>query len=187
MTREEAWALVQEQTPSDSLRRHMLAVEACMKWQAEKQGGNVEEWGLAGLLHDFDYELHPDEHPLWGMALLESKGVSPEVIRAIASHYPEKTGVNPTSPMERSLFAVDELSGFVTACVYVRPSRSIMDLEVKSVTKKLKTAAFAAGVNRDDVAKGAELMGIPLADLIAQVIEAMKGQADALGLAGASD
>lgn len=187
MTREEAWALVQEQTPSDSLRRHMLAVEACMRWQAQKQGGEVGEWGLAGLLHDFDYELHPEEHPLWGMALLESKGVSPEVIRAIASHYPEKTGVNPDSPMERSLFAVDELSGFVTACVYVRPSSSIMDLEVKSVTKKLKTAAFAAGVNRGDVAKGAELMGISLADLIAHVIEAMKGQANALGLAGVTE
>lgn len=158
-----------------------------MRWQAVRQGGDPDLWGLAGLLHDFDYELHPDEHPLWGMALLESRGVSAEVIRAISSHYPEKTGVNPESPMERSLFSVDELSGFVTACVYVRPSRSIKDLEVKSVTKKLKTAAFAAGVNREDVAKGADLMGMPLPELISQVIEAMKGQAEALGLAGGSD
>ncbi len=185
MNRDEAWALVQQYTPSDSLQRHMLGVEACMRWQAEKQGEDPDLWGLAGLLHDFDYEGHPDEHPLWGMALLESMGADERVIRAIAAHYPEKTGVEPESAMERALFACDELSGFVTACVYVRPSRSIMDLEVKSVVKKLKVPAFAAGVNRDDVRRGAELMGIPLEELIQQVIDAMKVKASDLGLAGA--
>lgn len=144
----------------------------------------MEEWGLAGLLHDFDYELHPEEHPLWGMDLLESRGVSPSVIRAIAAHYPEKTGVQPESPMERSLFAVDELSGFVTACVYVRPSKSILDLEVKSVTKKFKVPAFAAGVNRDDVRRGAELLGVTLEELVQQVIDGMRAKASELGLAG---
>lgn len=184
MTREEAWVLVQQHTPSDSLQRHMLGVEACMRFLAERQGEDQDLWGLAGLLHDFDYELHPEDHPLWGMAHLESLGADERVIKAIAAHYPEKTGVEPESPMERALFACDELSGFVTACVYVRPSRSIMDLEVKSVTKKFKTPAFAAGVNRDDVRRGAELLGISLEELIQLVIDGMKAKANELGLAG---
>lgn len=184
MTREDAWHLVCEHTPSDSLRRHMLAVETCMRWYAAKLGSDVDQWGLAGLLHDFDYEQHPDEHPLWGMKLLEEKGTDPEIVKAVASHYAEKTGVEPTTPMERHLFACDELTGFITAVTYVRPSKDIADVEVKSVKKKLKEASFAAGVKRDDVAKGAEMIGLELDEHIANMLEAMKAEALALGLSG---
>lgn len=158
-----------------------------MRWQSARLGEDVEQWGRAGLLHDFDYEQHPDEHPKWGMALLESMGEDPVVIRAIAAHYPSFTGVEPESLIERWLFACDELSGLITAVTYVRPSKSIHEVEVKSVMKKLKTPNFAAGVNRDDVARGAELVGLPLEELVGQLIEAMRGEADALGLAGSPD
>lgn len=155
-----------------------------MRWYAASLGEDKERWGLAGLLHDFDYEQHPDEHPLWGMELLAGLGVDEGVVKAIASHYSAKTGVEPETLMERHLFACDELSGFVTAVTYVRPSKSIMEVEVKSVTKKLKTPAFAAGVSRDDVARGAELIGLPLEEHISNVIAAMQADAAALGLAG---
>lgn len=126
----------------------MLGVEACVRWYAARRGADVEQWGLAGLLHDFDYEAHPEEHPLWGLAFLEEMGVDPAVRSAISAHYPEKTGVEPESDLERHLFACDELSGFVTAVTYVRPSRSVHEVEVSSVTNKLKTPSFAAGVDR---------------------------------------
>lgn len=184
MTRADALALVQEHTPSDSLRRHMLGVETCMRWYASKLGEEVELWGLAGLLHDFDYEQHPDEHPLWGMELLETINADPRVIKAIASHYEAKTGVKPETPMERHLFACDELSGLITAVTYVRPSKNIADVEVKSVTKKLKEPSFAAGVSRDDVYRGAELIEVPIDQHITNMIEAMRGNAEALGLGG---
>lgn len=184
MTRHEAYQLMLAHTPSESLQRHMLGVEACMRWYAKSQGEDQEKWGIAGLLHDFDYEQHPDEHPLWGMSLLESMGVDSEIISAIAAHYPPKTGVNPESPIQKYLFACDEISGFVTACVYVRPSQSVLDLEVKSVTKKLKTLNFAAGVNRDDVATGAELIGLDLQTHIGNIITAMRENAENLGLKG---
>jgi len=184
MTRDEALSLMQEHTPNEALQRHMLGVESCMAWYARSQGADEQSWRVAGILHDFDYELHPEEHPLWGMALLESKGLDSGIIRAIAAHYPPRTGVEPESPIERALFACDELSGFITACCYVRPGRSIQGLEAKSVLKKLKTANFAAGVNRDDVLRGAELLGLELSQHITNCIAAMAADAELLGLAG---
>lgn len=181
-SRDDALALLFEHTPSESLRRHCLGVEACVKWYARHLGEDEARWGLAGLLHDFDYEQHPDEHPLWGMALLKELGYPEDVIRAIAAHYAEKTGIEPESPLERHLFACDELSGFITAVAYVRPSRSVHEVEVKSVVKKLKTAAFAAGVKREDVQRGAELIGLPLEQHIENCIQAMRMESQALGL-----
>lgn len=182
--RNDALTLLFEHTPSDSLRRHCLGVEACVRWYARHLDANEETWGIAGLLHDFDYEQHPDEHPLWGMALLREQGYDEEIVRAIAAHYPAKTGVNPESPLERHLYACDELSGLITAVTYVRPSRSILEVEVKSVLKKLKTPSFAAGVNRYDVALGCELIGIPIEEHVANCLAAMQDKAADLGLAG---
>ncbi len=184
MTREHALQIVCDHTKSDSLRRHMLGVETCMRWYAANLGEDVEQWGQAGLLHDFDYEQHPEEHPKWGIAHLESLGVDPAILRAIAAHYPEFTGVEPTAPIERYLYACDELSGFITAVTYVRPSRNIADVEVKSVLKKLKTPAFAAGVDREIVDRGFTLINLSPDEHIANLLTAMKGEAAALGLDG---
>lgn len=162
----------------------MLAVEACLRWYAIRLGEDEELWGLTGLLHDFDYEQHPDEHPLWGMRLLESQGWPSEVVRAIASHYEAKTGVAPESPLERHLFACDEVTGFVAAVSYVRPDKDVRNVEVKSVVKKLKTPSFAAAVCREDLAVGAELIGLALEEHIANVLAAMSAHAEALGLGG---
>ena len=189
-TREDAWNLLCEYTESESLRKHMLAVEACVRAYARKQGADEEVWGLAALLHDFDYERWPNHehsaesgHPAEGAKILRSKGYSEEVIRAILSHA-DYSGVNRESALEHTLFACDEIAGFITACSYVRPSKSVLDLEVDSVKRRMKDKAFAKGVNREDVRKGAEELGIPLEEHIGFCIGAMREQADALGLRG---
>lgn len=185
MTRDQALQLVHEYTTKPALITHMLAVEAVMKYVAEQYGASVEDWGLAGLLHDFDYErfeVLPD-HPVKGSAILAERGVSEEIRMAILGHanlpeYPRG------SLMAKALFAVDELTGLVMAVTYVRPSRSIMDVEVKSVKKKMKDKLFAAGVNRDDIRQGAEELEVEVDQLIEWVIAGLKTQADELGLAG---
>ncbi len=184
MTRQEAWELVSEYTESDSLRKHMLAVEAAMRFYANKYDEDEEKWAIVGLLHDFDYEKHPSpqEHPFVGVEILKGKGVSEEITRAILSHA-DYSGVIPETLMEKSLYAVDELSGFITAVALVRPSKSVMDVKVKSVKKKLKSKAFAANVNREDILKGTELLQLPLEEHIENVIKAMQKAAPTLGLA----
>src|SRR5579859_159279 len=189
-TREEAWTLLCEYTQSESLRKHMLAVEACVRSYARKNGADENTWSLAALLHDFDYERWPNHehaadsgHPSEGAKILREKGYSEEVIRAILSHA-DYTGVTRDSLLEKTLFACDELAGFITACSYVRPSKSVLDLEASSVKKRMKDKAFARGVSREDVIKGAEELGIPLEEHIAFCIEAMRTEADALGLRG---
>jgi putative nucleotidyltransferase with HDIG domain len=189
-SREDAWNLVCEYTQSESLRKHMLAVEACVRAYARKNGADEELWGTVALLHDFDYERWPNaehsadrEHPAEGAKILREKGYSEETIRAILSHA-EYSGVARQSVLEHTLFACDELAGFLTACTYVRPSKSILDLEVSSVKKRMKDKAFARGVSREDVIKGAEELGVPLDEHITFCIAALRENADGLGLRG---
>ncbi len=179
---ERALELMRAHTPGESLRRHGMAVAACLRGYAALLGEDVELWNDAGVLHDFDYEGHPDEHPLWGIALLEADDWPPALVRAIAAHYPAKTQVEPESPLERHLFACDELSGLLVACAYVQPSKRIGDVKLSSALKKLRTPAFAAGVNRDDVAHGAELIGLPVETHVANCLGFLQTAADELGL-----
>jgi putative nucleotidyltransferase with HDIG domain len=180
MTRDEALALMHEHTQSPSLRQHMLAVEAAMRAHAATAGEDPDHWGLVGLLHDFDYERFPnpehsatDGHPSWGVRLLRERGLPADACEAILGHA-DYTGVARTTRLARTLFAVDELCGFLVACALVRPSRSLADLGVSSVKKKLKDKAFARGVSRDDVRRGADELGVPLDEHIAFVIEALR-------------
>ena len=189
-TRESALALMQELTQSDSLRKHMLAVETAMRAYAEKFGEDVERWGLAGLMHDFDYERWPnaaqsptEAHPAHGVRMLRERGWPEDILEAIMGHG-NYTGVPRTSRMAKTLFAVDELTGLVTATALVKPSRSVLDVDAKSVRKKMKDKAFARGVNRDDIVQGAADLGVDLDEHIAFVIAAMQRNADALGLRG---
>lgn len=191
MTRDEALALMHEFTASDALRKHMYAVEIAMRALAVRQGADPEAWGLAGLLHDFDYERFPnpahsptEEHPAEGVRILAARGVSDEVQAAILGHA-RYTGVPRTTPMARALFGVDELCGFLVACALVRPSRSLADLEVASVRKKLKDKGFARGVSREDVTQGAEELGIPLEELIDFLLQALRPEERRLGLGSA--
>ncbi len=187
MDRNQAWEIVCEFVKSDNLRKHMLAVEACVSAYARKAGEDEEKWAVAALLHDFDWEIHPNlpDHPTKGEAILAERGVSEEIRRAILSHA-DFTGVPRVSPLEKTLFACDELAGFLTACSYVKPGRSIHEVEPASVRKKLKDKAFARAVNRDDILNGAAQLGVDLDQHIAFCIEAMKGRAAELGLAGSA-
>lgn len=188
MTRDEALALMHEHTESDALRKHMYAVEQAMRACARKYDEDEETWGLVGLLHDFDYEKYPnhehspiDGHPAWGVRLLRERGVSEHICEAILGHA-QYSGVPRVSTMAKALFAVDELCGFLVACALVRPSKSLHDLEVKSVKKKLKDKAFARGVDRDEVRQGVEELGVPLEEHIQFVIEALRPIEERLGL-----
>src|SRR5580704_17397308 len=185
MDRNQAWQIVCEFVKSDSLRKHMLAVEACVAAYARKFGENEEKWAITALLHDFDWEIHPTlpDHPTKGEAILEERGVDPEIRRAILSHA-DFTGVPRVSALEKTLFACDELAGFLTACAYVKPGRSIQEVDTKSVRKKLKDKAFARAVNRDDIINGAAEMEIDLDQHIEFCIHAMQARAAELGLAG---
>ena len=183
-SREEALALMHAHVESESLRRHMYSVEAACRAYARRFGEDEELFGLAGLLHDFDYERHPDEHPLVGARILREKGYPEELVHAVLAHYEARTGVAPETRLDLTLRACDEITGLVTAAALVRPSRSVMDLEAKSVLKKMKDRQFAAGVDREDVRHAADALGVELADHVQFVIEAMRTVAPSLGLAG---
>jgi putative nucleotidyltransferase with HDIG domain len=185
MTREDAWTLFCEWTASESLRRHVLAVEACMRAYAEKFGEDPERWGMVGMLHDLDYERYPDlhtGHPRYALAELERLGFPEDMVRAVASHA-DYLEVSRDTLMEKSLFAVDELSGFVMACAYVRPE-GIHGLWPKSIKKKMKSPAFAAAVDRDAMREGAELLGVDFDEHLAFIVAALEPHAEALGLSG---
>jgi len=183
MTRDEAWELLCEHTKSDSLRKHGLAVEAAMRQFARRSGENEESWAIAGLLHDFDYERDPQGHPQNGKPILEQAGVPGTIVHAIQSHG-DHTGIPRVSAMEKTLYAVDELCGFVTAVALVKPSKAVRDVDPSSVRKKMKDKAFARAVSRDMMLKGAEDLGLPFDDLVAEVVRAMDAAADRLGLQG---
>ena len=183
MTRDEAWELLCEHTSGDSLRKHGLAVEAAMRHFARKLGENEETWAVTGLLHDFDYERDPNGHPQNGKPILEQAGVPGAIVHAIQSHG-DHTGIPRVTPMEKTLYAVDELCGFVTAVALVRPSKSVREVDAGSVRKKMKDKAFARAVSREMMLKGAEDMAIPFEELTSEVIVALSDVADRLGLAG---
>jgi putative nucleotidyltransferase with HDIG domain len=183
-----AWDLLTEFTQSESLRKHALAVEACMRAYARKFGADEELWGVVGLIHDFDYEKYPSaqEHPFKGNQILQERGYSDEIRRAVMSHA-DYTGVSRDTPMEKALFACDELAGFITAIALVKPGKSLTEVDARSVRKKMKDKAFARSVSRDDIVNGARDLGVELDDHIAFCIEALTKIAAELGLAGRSN
>jgi putative nucleotidyltransferase with HDIG domain len=185
VSREAAWGLVTEHTESESLRKHMLAVEAAMRGYAALFGEDADAWGIVGLLHDFDYERYPTQadHPFKGVEILRERGYPEWICRAILSHA-EYSGVPRESRLEHALFACDELTGFVSAAALVRPTKSILDLEPSSVLKRMKDKAFARAINRDDLRRGAEEIGLPLEEHVRHVIEFMRPRAADLGLRG---
>ena len=185
MKREEALSIVREYVKNENLVRHMLAVEAAMRFYAEMQNEDVEIWGLTGLLHDFDWEIHPtlEEHPQAGAPILRERGVPDQIIQAILSHA-DHTGVPRRTPMEKALFACDEITGLITAVALVRPSRSLYDLKASSVKKKWKDKSFAAGANREEIARAADEFGVELWQHVDYVIQAMRKIAPDLDLEG---
>lgn len=185
VTREAAWSLLTEYTQSESLRKHALAVEVCVRAYARKFGEEEEKWGIVGLIHDFDYEKYPslDDHPMRGSEILERRGWPEEIRRAILSHA-DHTGVARQSRLEHALFACDELAGFITAVALVKPGKSLAEVDARSVRKKMKDKAFARSVNREDITKGAQELGVELEEHIAFCIDAMKGIAAELELDG---
>ena len=183
MDRAAANQVVEDHVESDSLKRHLFAVETCMRAYARKEGEDEEKWGIAGLLHDFDWEVcpTPESHPTFGAEILRERGFPEEIVRAVLSHG-NHTGITRETLMEKTLFACDELSGFVTAVALVRPTKALSDTKVSSVKRKMKDKAFAKSVSRDDMRQGAEELGVELDDLIAFVIDALKPVAPQLGL-----
>jgi putative nucleotidyltransferase with HDIG domain len=184
-TREDAWRILTDHVKTPNLLSHALAVEAAMRQVARKKGADENQWGVIGLIHDVDYEEHPDEHLHHAPEILRREGWPEEYIRAVASHgWGICTDVEPVTDLEKTLFAIDELTGLIAAAALVRPSRSVLDLPVKSVLKKWKDKAFAAGVDRSVIEKGATLMGVSLEELVADTIEGMKTVAETIGLKG---
>ena len=190
MNRDEAWEILCEYTKGEALRKHGLAVEAAMRAYARKYGEDEEMWGCVGLLHDFDYEMHPnaEEHPKKGAPILRERGVPEEIVHAVLCHafYLDDLGVVRENNMDRAIFAVDELSGFITAVALVKPGKSIDEVDVRSVRKKMKDKGFARAVRREDITDGAEVLGVDLDEHIAFCIEALKPVAAKLGIAGTS-
>lgn len=185
MNRDEAIALWRKYNDEDSLYRHALSVEAAMRHFARKFGQDEDFWGIVGILHDVDYQRFPEEHLVHARTMLEEEGVEEAVIHAVLSHgWGLCSDVEPASKMEKVLFAVDELTGFIAACAYVRPSRSVLDMETRSVKKKWGSANFAAGVNRGVIEKGAAMLGMPLDELIGETILALRSAAEDVGLKG---
>lgn len=182
-TRQEAWELLCRYTQSENLRRHMLAVEACMRYYARLFGEDEEKWGIAGLLHDLDYEQNPtfDKHPFVGMEILRREGYPEEMVRAVGAHA-DHTGIPRQTLMEHALYACDELSGFVIAVALVRPSRKLAEVDVSAVLKKMKDKAFARGVHREELLQGAQELGLPFEEHVQHVINALQGIAGELGL-----
>lgn len=185
MNRAEAWDILCEHTRTEPLRKHALAVEAAMKAYARKLGGDEEKWGIVGLLHDFDFEMYPsqEDHPIRGAEILRERGAPADIVHAVLCHAPY-TGAEPTGDMDRAIYAVDELTGFVIAVALVRPTRSIHEVDVAAVKKKMKDKGFARAVRREDITEGAERMGVDLDEHIAFVIESLKPVAKELGIAG---
>jgi putative nucleotidyltransferase with HDIG domain len=185
LTREEAWGIVCEFTKSEGLRKHALAVETCVAAYARKLGEDEQKWSLTALLHDFDWEIHPQapDHPMMGEPMLAERGVDEEIRRAILSHA-NYSGVPRVSPLEKVLYACDELAGFITAISYVKPNKSVFEVDAASVKKKMKDKAFARSVNRQDIVEGAQELGVPLEEHVEFCIKAMQERAGELGLAG---
>jgi putative nucleotidyltransferase with HDIG domain len=187
LTREQAWDIVCEFTKSEGLRKHALAVETCVVAYAKHLGEDAHKWSITALLHDFDWEIHPQapDHPMLGEAILAERGVDDEIRRAILSHA-NYSGVPRVSPLEKTLYACDELAGFITAISYVKPTRSVFEVDAASVKKKMKDKAFARSVNRQDIIEGAQELGVPLEDHVTFCVKAMQARAAELGLAGNS-